>query len=442
MPWNCKKVGERIGEEITDPSQLIGWRNRRLEREERQRQAELERQRDIERRRAAGEIIPEDEAPANASPSGTRRRRRGSPPPDMRPLTERRMTRAVARALGITATPGGLPDNDIASTPTADDDEGEAPDSPLASSPIMTSPAVLPVASAVDVDEEGSRDAEIVEEGLIEFDSDNFNHEGEANDHDSNHDDVSHEDVDGDDASDENASVTKARPTITILAARPVVAPTPAPVFTLATAPTPTPAFVPAATPVPAPAFAPLVAPVASPADSMEAVIATDTAPPSATVPTTTPAAMEAPAVEVEEHTAAKLSESVIGGNAPVQSVVASTAAGNQQMTQLASGQSEARVKAAYQLVPVVDRINRLFLESLVTLQSPTPEMVTAEARLFLARAQENETVGAVKKAATLLSSITQGKIEELTRRPVQFEVVSEILRQRLQQVFLQELLK
>lgn len=86
--------------------------------------------------------------------------------------------------------------------------------------------------------------------------------------------------------------------------------------------------------------------------------------------------------------------------------------------------------------------VNRLFLHCLAQLQSPTPEMVTSEARLFLARAQENETEQAVKKAAMTLSSVTNGKIDEFTRRPDQFEVVSEILKLKLQQVFLQELLK
>lgn len=453
MPYKYKFVRERIGEKITDPSQLVGWRDRRLEREERERQAELERQRELERRRAAGEIIPEDDVPASTSTSATARRRNSfALRPETRPLTERPMTRTVARAIAMAATSDDASANTaIASTPAADDVEVEAPIFPSASSPTTASPAALPVVSAIDVDEEEPRDVDIVASRMIEpASNEDVQQQGTAatvtkeiekpeERHSIGVSEPASPEVDNTPTYLQNTptavntqasspayasvpspeitqttventatgaeadmdmglldpalfephneesfaqqvsvpgvvnekpleptvhqesepvsqvtlvqagnipanrltiveSATMASPTITIPQFRPVIAPPTLPVFTLATAP----ALAPASTPV--------IAPVNSPVASLPS--ATVTAP--ATALATTPEAVAALAVEVE-HTAAKLPEPATGRKSPVQIVVPSAAAGNQQMTQPATGQSEARVKAAYQLVPVVD---------------------------------------------------------------------------------------
>ena len=85
-----------------------------------------------------------------------------------------------------------------------------------------------------------------------------------------------------------------------------------------------------------------------------------------------------------------------------------------------------------------------MFAESLEQLQSPTPDMISAEARKFLAMAHENETAPAVKKAATTLRADIAEKISELHRqKPAdRFGLASEVLKLKLQQVFLTELVK
>lgn len=83
--------------------------------------------------------------------------------------------------------------------------------------------------------------------------------------------------------------------------------------------------------------------------------------------------------------------------------------------------------------------VNRLFAESSPRLQAPTPEMVAAEARVFLARARENEIVQAVRKAARTLDFEVLHRINESS---AQQDLRTEVLKFRLQQVFLDELAK
>lgn len=85
-----------------------------------------------------------------------------------------------------------------------------------------------------------------------------------------------------------------------------------------------------------------------------------------------------------------------------------------------------------------------MFAEGLERLQSPTPEMISAEARKFLAMAHENETAQAVKKAATTLSNDVMERINDLQRQnPAdRFGLASEVLKLKLQQVLLKELAK
>lgn len=63
--------------------------------------------------------------------------------------------------------------------------------------------------------------------------------------------------------------------------------------------------------------------------------------------------------------------------------------------------------------------------------------MVAAEARVFLARARENETVQAVRKAARTLDFEVLHRINESS---AQQDLRTEVLKFRLQQVFLDEL--
>ena len=81
--------------------------------------------------------------------------------------------------------------------------------------------------------------------------------------------------------------------------------------------------------------------------------------------------------------------------------------------------------------------VDRLFAENLPKLRAPTPEMVAAEARVFLARARENETVQAVRTAAKTLDFEVLHRINESS---AQQDLRTEVLKFRLQQVFLDEL--
>ena len=64
-----------------------------------------------------------------------------------------------------------------------------------------------------------------------------------------------------------------------------------------------------------------------------------------------------------------------------------------------------------------------------------------AEARMFLERARNNETVQAVRRAAVTLGGIAYEKIEDLTRAS-RNELAVELLRYKLERLFLDELLK
>ncbi|KAL0468483.1 hypothetical protein QR685DRAFT_447134 [Neurospora intermedia] len=160
----------------------------------------------------------------------------------------------------------------------------------------------------------------------------------------------------------------------------------------------------------------------------------TNAAPP-AFRPITAPAAVSAYAINVEEHSVMDRPLPRNVGTVHQQATMPRTAQGNQQVVQPTT---DARTKAALQLVPVVDIINRLFAENLPELRAPTPEMVAAEARVFLARARENETVQAVRAARTLDFKV----LHRITESSAQQDLRTEVLKFRLQQVFLGELAK
>ncbi|KAJ4390222.1 hypothetical protein N0V85_007437 [Neurospora sp. IMI 360204] len=392
-----KYVKERIGEEITDWSQLL---HRRQRREERRRLKELEHQKELERRRETGEITQDASVPANIpahiptnatnsatlNPSATPATRATTTP------ITRRVTRAAARA----ATNAATPDTTTATTATADIDTTTAPASAPTTAQTTSTAATLPTVIAMAVEEEEHGDMGMLDPALFE----------PVNDMDVNVPQLVLA-----------PTVVKETQNVEPIARRASAgfspfasvqaASIPANLSTIAANAV---AYAPATAPAYAPAIAPTYAPI------------------------TVPATGRATACEAEENVSPKLSEPVTSEDIPEQVVVPS---GDKE-------RRSARIAAAAQLVPVAKVINRLFAESLERLLSPTPEVVSAEARRFLANAHENETEQAVKKAAFTLSFHILDKINELQgqNRFDRFEVASEVLKLKLQQVFLKELVK
>ncbi|EGO55187.1 hypothetical protein NEUTE1DRAFT_46394 [Neurospora tetrasperma FGSC 2508] len=337
-----KYVKERIGEEVSDWSQLL---QRRQRREERRRLQELERQKELQRRREAGEI---PEVPTGATTAANPNVPSG-PATSITPFT-RRVTRAAARA----ASNSAISNTTTATTTTMDTPTVMAPVSAPASASGNVTAVDLPtvITDAADHEEYGYMD--LVDPALFEFGNDDNVAELPAN--------------------DAVSSVQASMPTTS-----------------------------------------------------------KNAAPPSFT-PATAPAAVSAYAIDVEEHPVMDRSQPRNVGTVHQQAMMPRTAQGNQEVVQPTT---DARTKAALQLVPVVDIINRLFAESLPRLRAPTLEMVAAEARVFLARARENETVQAVRKAARTLEFEVLHRINEFS---AQQDLRTEVLKFRLQQVFLDEL--
>lgn len=263
-----KYVKERIGEEVTDWSQLL---HRRQRREERRRLQELERQKELERRREAGEI---SEVPTGATtaacPNAPSR-----PATSITPFT-RRVTRAATRAASnSTISNTTTATTTITATPTVMAPVS-APTSAMAGVAALTSPTVI--ATAVDHEEHGYMD--LVDPALFEFGND--------------------DDVPELPAKDAVSSV-QATTTSTFTNAAP-------------------------------PAFRPITA----------------------------PAAVSAYAIHVEEHSVIDRPLPRNVGTVHQQATMPRAAQGNQQVVQPTT---DARTKAALQLVPVVD-ISKLLIPS------------------------------------------------------------------------------
>lgn len=263
-----KYVKERIGEEVTDWSQLL---QRRQRREERRRLQELERQKEIQRRREAGEI---PEVPTGATTAANPKAPSGTAT-SIPPFT-RRVTRAATRA----ASNSVISNTTTVTTTTTETPTVMAPVSAPASATADVAALVSPTVIATTVEHEEHGYMDLVDPALFEFGND--------------------DDVADPPANDAVSSVQASMPTTS-----------------------------------------------------------KNAAPPSFT-PATTPAAVSAYAIDVEEHLDMDRSRPRNVGTVHQQAMMPRTAQGNQEVVQPTT---DARTKAALQLVPVVD-ISKLLIPS------------------------------------------------------------------------------
>ncbi|KAK1776564.1 hypothetical protein QBC45DRAFT_332727 [Copromyces sp. CBS 386.78] len=483
-----KYVKERIGQEITDWSQLT---HRRQRREERHRVKELERQQELERRREAGEIPQADPIPTNTPaniPTGAPARpaTRAAPRATTAPIT-RRITRAAARAAPTASTPDTTTTTMITDTARFVT-PASAPAMAPASAPAPVLAAVLPTVINMTVEEEEHDDMGLLDPALFEpFINEivpqqvpapmtaeknqkavepvgrqpsarisqpaNFQAAtipvnsptmATAIDAPAYGSPLTHDWVTGQAYAPANlpanlaAVYTTAKVPAYVQAYAPVTTPSSALVTASAYPPATAPAYDSTYTPAYAPSSAPgSIASSAPVTASASTAVATPVS-----GPVTTLVTGRATETEGVEDAVPKVSEPVTGGNVPERASVRSAAQESQKITKPTAEQPGARVQAALQLVPVAEIVDRMFAVGLERLQSPTPEMISAEAREFLARAHENETEQAVKKAALTLSNDIVDRINELHRQnPAdRIGLASEVLKLKLQQVFLKEL--
>ncbi|KAK3946825.1 hypothetical protein QBC32DRAFT_374703 [Pseudoneurospora amorphoporcata] len=473
-----KYVKERIGQEITDWSQLT---HRRQRHEERYRVKELERQQELERRREAGEIPQADPIPANTPatiPTGAPARpaSRAAPRATTAPIT-RRITRATARAVSTASTPDTTTTTMITDTARFVT-PASAPAIAPGSAPAPVLPAVLPTVINMTVEEEEHDDMGLLDPALFEpFINEivpqqvpapmtaeknqkavepvtrqpsarisqpanfqaasipaNSQTMATATGAPAYGSPLKHDRVTGQAYAPANlpANLAVVYTTAKVPAYVQVYAPVTTPASALVTASAFPPATAPAYDSTYTPAYAPAYAPSSAPGSIASSAPVTASASTAVTTPVSAPVTtlVTGRATETEgvEEAVPKVSEPVTGGNVPERASVRSAAQESQKITKPTAGQPGA--------------LDRMFAVGLEWLQSPTPEMISAEARAFVARAHENETEQAVKKAALTLSNDIVDRINELHRQnPAdRIGLASEVLKLKLQQVFLKEL--